>query len=326
MTIKDIETKLSSADKIPQTNYRGVYWKRSSKKWEARIRYNGIDYYLGLFDSDIDAAKAYDNKAFELRGDNATFNFKSNIHICEAPECCSTRTTKYDGIWMCGKHKTQYKTHGKFFDRTIYDKNKIVLENNIAFMILYDKQGNPIDKTKIDEQNIVVINRYKWYLRSDGYVATNNFNGKYMYLHHLIANIKFGEIGDSYWIDHIDRNKLNNTEENLRLVDQSQNMMNKGIMKNNNSGKVGVHWSKSNSAWCVMICLYGEHKNLGYFSSFEEAVKERKAAEIKYFGEYRAANELDYAKKNTSLPENPDYKAINDFVESVNERVVKGEV
>lgn len=55
------------------------------------------------------------------------------------------------------------------------------------------------------------------------------------------ANIKFGEIGDSYWIDHIDRNKLNNTEENLRLVDQSQNMMNKGIMKNNNSGKVGVH-------------------------------------------------------------------------------------
>lgn len=35
---------------------------------------------------------------------------------------------------------------------------------------------------------------------------------------------------------------------------------------------------------------------------------------------------LDYAKKNTSLPENPDYKAINDFVESVNERVVKGEV
>lgn len=35
---------------------------------------------------------------------------------------------------------------------------------------------------------------------------------------------------------------------------------------------------------------------------------------------------LDYAKKNTGLPENPDYKAINDFVESVNERVVKGEV
>ena len=35
---------------------------------------------------------------------------------------------------------------------------------------------------------------------------------------------------------------------------------------------------------------------------------------------------LEYAKANTSLKENPDYKAINEFVMSVNERVVKGEI
>ena len=35
---------------------------------------------------------------------------------------------------------------------------------------------------------------------------------------------------------------------------------------------------------------------------------------------------LDYAKKNTSLPDNPNYKAINEFIASVNERVVKGEI
>ena len=35
---------------------------------------------------------------------------------------------------------------------------------------------------------------------------------------------------------------------------------------------------------------------------------------------------LEYAKKHTNLPDNPDYKAINEFVASVNERVVKGEV
>lgn len=33
---------------------------------------------------------------------------------------------------------------------------------------------------------------------------------------------------------------------------------------------------------------------------------------------------LDYAKENTSLPDNPDYKRINEFVASVNERVVRG--
>lgn len=35
---------------------------------------------------------------------------------------------------------------------------------------------------------------------------------------------------------------------------------------------------------------------------------------------------LDYAKANTDLPDNPNYKAINEFVASVNERVVKGEI
>ena len=34
---------------------------------------------------------------------------------------------------------------------------------------------------------------------------------------------------------------------------------------------------------------------------------------------------LDYAKLNTSLPDNPDYKKINEFMMSVNERVVRGE-
>lgn len=35
---------------------------------------------------------------------------------------------------------------------------------------------------------------------------------------------------------------------------------------------------------------------------------------------------LEYAKNNTSLPDNPDYKKINEFVASVNERVVTGNI
>lgn len=37
-------------------------------------------------------------------------------------------------------------------------------------------------------------------------------------------------------------------------------------------------------------------------------------------------NRLEYAKANTSLPDQPDYKAINEFKASVNERIVKGEM
>lgn len=45
---------------------------------------------------------------------------------------------------------------------------------------------------------------------------------------------------------------------------------------------------------------------------------------------YEMVNEyekkLDYAKNNTALLPNPDYKAINEFVMNVNERIVKGEI
>ena len=35
---------------------------------------------------------------------------------------------------------------------------------------------------------------------------------------------------------------------------------------------------------------------------------------------------MEYAKENTGLPDKPNYKAINEFVASVNERVVRGEL
>jgi hypothetical protein len=35
---------------------------------------------------------------------------------------------------------------------------------------------------------------------------------------------------------------------------------------------------------------------------------------------------MNYAKENSDLPEKPNYKRINEFMASVNERVVKGEI
>ena len=35
---------------------------------------------------------------------------------------------------------------------------------------------------------------------------------------------------------------------------------------------------------------------------------------------------LEYAKQNTDLPDNPDYKAIKEFTASVNERIIKDKI
>ena len=264
--------------------YIGVF--KDKKKWAARICHNGQRIYIGAFNTPEEAALAYDEKAYELKGDNWKFNFKNNHHLCEGPNCNNDAVTKFQNFWVCAKHKSQLIQNGKFLSRTIYDPNEIILDRDYAFILLYNKECNEIARTKIDTKNLEKVQNYKWYLRPDGYVATNNYNGEYAYLHCVI----FGKKNKNY-IDHKDRNKLNNTEDNLRDATGSENQMNKGIRTNNTSGKVGVHWAEEQNAWCASICVKGKRINLGYFLTFEEAVACRENAEKQYFKEYRTNNE-----------------------------------
>jgi len=61
-----------------KSKYKGVCWSKRHKKFRARITYNRKSYHLGLFDSEIDAAKAYDKKALELFGEFAYLNFPND--------------------------------------------------------------------------------------------------------------------------------------------------------------------------------------------------------------------------------------------------------
>jgi hypothetical protein len=56
------------------SQYKGVSWNKQSKRWIARIAFNGINYQLGGFREEIDAAKAYNRRASELFGDLARLN------------------------------------------------------------------------------------------------------------------------------------------------------------------------------------------------------------------------------------------------------------
>ena len=56
--------------------YKGVRWIESRKYWRAHIRFNKRLIHLGVFINEVDAAKAYDEKAKELFKDFASLNFK----------------------------------------------------------------------------------------------------------------------------------------------------------------------------------------------------------------------------------------------------------
>ncbi len=57
------------------SRFKGVHWDKKSRKWVAMIRSGGKQIFLGAFDDEIEAAKAYDRKARELFGEFAYLNF-----------------------------------------------------------------------------------------------------------------------------------------------------------------------------------------------------------------------------------------------------------
>jgi hypothetical protein len=61
------------------SKFKGVCWSRRDKKWESKIKFRGKTIHLGLFVSEVEAAKAYDSKARELGWPEYGLNFPSEF-------------------------------------------------------------------------------------------------------------------------------------------------------------------------------------------------------------------------------------------------------
>lgn len=57
------------------SSFKGVSWHPKAQKYQATIRFNRKNHYLGLFADPVDAAWAYDREARKLHGDFACCNF-----------------------------------------------------------------------------------------------------------------------------------------------------------------------------------------------------------------------------------------------------------
>lgn len=136
-----------------------------------------------------------------------------------------------------------------------------------------------------DLEDYEKIKDYCWSYNSQGYVVARDRNlNRPIKLHRLVMDVSDSTIEVDHK-GHPPRNekKKDNRKSNLMLVNKSENQMNRTIAVNNKSGCTGVYWNKDRNKWIVQI----KCKHIGCFTNYDDAVKARKEAEIKYYGEHR---------------------------------------
>lgn len=180
-------------------------------------------------------------------------------HVCEVCGKRNRKKLKANGLVVCSKHYSQFKSYGYFRDnspRTQRDRNKIIKDykNGVAYIELYDKFYNVIDKAIIDIDDVPKVQYRKWRKNCNGYCITEK-DRQHIFLHRVV-------LGTDKTVDHINENKLDNRKKNLRICTKSTNQM--------NVSKYKGYFQKGNS-WYARIKLHGKALHLGTFQSEEEA-------------------------------------------------------
>lgn len=100
---------------------------------------------------------------------------------------------------------------------------------------------------------------------NNGYYVVSFRKVQYL-LHRVIWFIKTGE-QPGYIIDHKNRNRLDNSWSNLRLVTFSQSSINTKISTKNTSGYKGVYFRKNRNSFVARIGSGKDRKIIGHYKT-----------------------------------------------------------
>lgn len=123
----------------------------------------------------------------------------------------------------------------------------------------------PDIKFLVDDEDFISLSKFQWRSLA-GYVHTY-VNGMKVYAHRMIMNAPTGK-----QVDHINRDKLDNRKENLRLCTLAENNRNVAKRSTKTSSRYrGVMFNKHAGKWESRIRLNGKSGNIGLFRTQEQA-------------------------------------------------------
>lgn len=118
----------------------------------------------------------------------------------------------------------------------------------------------------VDDADLEWLSAWSWHLAPNGYAARGGSTGGRALMHRQILGL---EPGDGKQGDHINRDRLDNRRENLRVVTAAENSRNTGARPSRSdlpySPHRGVSWSRSKRKWRASAVLDRKQHHLGYF-------------------------------------------------------------
>lgn len=127
---------------------------------------------------------------------------------------------------------------------------------------------NRIDKKMlISSEDYQLIKQYNWYENSTGY-AQCGFNNTTVLSHRLIMGNPAGKI-----VDHINKQRLDNRRDNLRIGTRQLNGNNKSVHKTKTGTQYrGVYYQKKDNRYNARLYYNKELHTIGTFNTEKEAV------------------------------------------------------
>ncbi len=108
---------------------------------------------------------------------------------------------------------------------------------------------------------------------------------KVQYLAHRLAWLYMTGSFPELYIDHINRDSLDNRWANLRMATHQQNMFNRPGNKGLSNIK-GVYWNARTKRWYIQICYGGKIYSAGTHTDLESAAKAAQAKRIEIHQEF----------------------------------------
>jgi hypothetical protein len=154
---------------------------------------------------------------------------------------------------------------------------------------LKDCDGHILDYAFVDEEYFAIFSERSWNRNPDKYAQGTDIDGNNITMHAWVMKAREHEREKGYVIDHIDGNKMNNTNANLQFASKSQNSQNK-ITPVGKSGFRCV--SFESKKYRSRMQFNNVHYSFGSFEKAEDAAKQSDKMALRLFGKNAQTNNL----------------------------------